>query len=80
MFSPIGAFDAKTKLPELLRRVQRGQRFTITLRGKPVADLVPSGLAARRSPQQAIEEMLNFKRLKNVDPADIEEWIREGRR
>ena len=37
----IGAFDAKTRLPELLRAVQRGQRFTITRRGKPVATLAP---------------------------------------
>ena len=37
----IGAFDAKTRLPELLRAVRRGQRFTITHRGKPVATLAP---------------------------------------
>lgn len=37
----IGAFDAKTRLPELLRAVQKGQRFTITHRGKPVATLAP---------------------------------------
>ena len=36
----IGSYDAKTRLPELLREVQTGQRYTITLRGKPVADLV----------------------------------------
>jgi prevent-host-death family protein len=38
----IGAYEAKTKLPELLRKVQVGQRFTITNRGKAVADLVPA--------------------------------------
>ena len=45
MFSEIGAYDAKTKLPELLREVQKGKRFTITHRGRPVADLVPSAAA-----------------------------------
>jgi len=36
----IGAYEAKTKLPELLRQVQAGKRFTITNRRKPIADLV----------------------------------------
>lgn len=38
----IGAYEAKTKLPELLRQVKAGTRFTITHRGEAVADLVPS--------------------------------------
>jgi prevent-host-death family protein len=37
----IGAFDAKTHLSELLSKVQRGQSYTITRRGKPVAELRP---------------------------------------
>lgn len=37
----IGAFDAKTRLPELLRAAQKGQRFTITHRGRPIAALGP---------------------------------------
>lgn len=37
----LGAFDAKTRLPELLRAVRKGQRFTITHRGQPVAVLAP---------------------------------------
>lgn len=43
----IGAFDAKTRLPELLRAVQKGQRFTITHRGKPVATLAPPAPEAK---------------------------------
>lgn len=38
---PIGAFDAKTQLSSLLERVEKGERFTITRHGKPVAELVP---------------------------------------
>ncbi|MEO5802480.1 MAG: type II toxin-antitoxin system prevent-host-death family antitoxin [Verrucomicrobiota bacterium] len=37
----IGAFEAKTKLSELLEKVQHGQTFQITKRGKPVAVLSP---------------------------------------
>lgn len=44
----IGAFEAKTRLSELLARVQRGQVYRITKRGKPVAELRPlSGDAAK---------------------------------
>lgn len=37
----VGAFEAKTHLSDLLDRVERGERFTITRHGKPVAKLMP---------------------------------------
>lgn len=37
----VGAFDAKTHLSSLLERVEKGERFTITRHGKPIAQLVP---------------------------------------
>ena len=37
----IGAFEAKTHLSELLAAVEAGEAFTITRRGKPVAELRP---------------------------------------
>ena len=44
----IGLFEAKTRLSELLEKVQRGQVFCITKRGKPVAELrTPAGPVAR---------------------------------
>lgn len=39
--SQIGAYEAKTHLPKLLERVQKGERFVITKHGRPVAELVP---------------------------------------
>ena len=44
----IGAFEAKTRLSELLERVQRGHVYRITKRGRPVAELRPPTSAARR--------------------------------
>ena len=44
----IGAFEAKTRLSELLDRVARGQVYRITKRGKPVAELRPVAVASRR--------------------------------
>jgi prevent-host-death family protein len=37
----IGAFEAKTRLSELLEQVSRGRTYRITRRGKPVAELRP---------------------------------------
>ncbi len=47
----IGAFEAKTKLGELLERVSRGGSFTITKHDRPVARLIgyQQDLAARRA-------------------------------
>ena len=44
----IGAFEAKTRLSELLDRVARGQTYRITKRGKPVAELRPVASGVRR--------------------------------
>ena len=38
----IGIFEAKTHLSEILRRVRRGERFVITNRGEPIAELGPA--------------------------------------
>ena len=39
----VSSHEARTKLPELLRGVQLGNRYTITLRGEAIAELIPSG-------------------------------------
>jgi prevent-host-death family protein len=54
MLEEIGSYDAKTKLPEILRRVEAGEAFTITNRGRPIADLVPSRSGRRIKSQAAI--------------------------
>jgi prevent-host-death family protein len=76
----IGSFEAKTKLPELLRGVQEGAHYTITLRGKPVAELVPVGRSTDARYAQAVERMQSFKRVKGVSGQDLADWIAEGRR
>ena len=41
MHASIGAVEAKAQISRLLRAVEQGERFTISVRGKPVADLIP---------------------------------------
>jgi len=76
----IGAYEAKTRLPELLRQVKAGRRFTITNRGEAVADLVPCEAANERDPREAIERFETFIRANPVKRrARIRDLIDEGR-
>jgi prevent-host-death family protein len=59
----IGAFEAKTKLSELLDRVERGEEIVITRHGKPAARLVPPVEAqAPRAKRATADEMLAIGR------------------
>jgi prevent-host-death family protein len=69
MFNKIGAYDAKTKLPEILRRVEAGESFTITNRGKPIADVVPSRTDIHSKAQVAINNILATKKHPISDKA-----------
>lgn len=57
----VGAFEAKTKLSELLDRVERGEEIVITRHGKPVARLVGDH-ASRRS--EAASVMTGIKAMR----------------
>lgn len=56
----VGAYEAKTHLPELLRKVKAGQCFTITQRGQAVADLVPTGAGGVAAGSAAAQRMQVF--------------------
>jgi prevent-host-death family protein len=76
----IGAYEAKTKLPELLRQVQAGKRFTITNRGRAIADLIPSEGHTAKDPAAAIDQFLAYKRSNPVrTKIKIKALIEEGR-
>ncbi|HMN95898.1 MAG TPA: type II toxin-antitoxin system prevent-host-death family antitoxin [Phycisphaerales bacterium] len=57
----IGAFDAKTKLSELLERASRGESFQITKHGRPIARLVPDRAADRTRSRAAAERLKRMR-------------------
>ena len=76
----IGSYEAKTKLPELLRGIQAGNRYTITLRGEPVADLVPAEGCKDADAAVAVEQMRQLMMgAKPIKGVDIKSLIDEGR-
>ena len=79
MKTEIGSYEAKTKLPELLRQVKEGKSFTITNRGEAIADLIPARVAVSKRRREAVERMRKFMRESPVYGVDIKKWIEEGR-
>lgn len=76
----VGSYEAKTKLPELLRGVQVGKRYTITLRGEAVADLVPAQGNRLSESAAAVDEMRSFMQARRpVAGVDLKALINEGR-
>lgn len=77
----VGAYEAKTRLPELLRMVEAGERVTITRHGRPVALLTaPSGVP-EKTITEAVEALAAFGRGRRLGPAlSVLDLIQEGRR
>ena len=71
--------EAKTKLADLIKQVLQGQRITITKRGQPVADLVPS---ASQENTQTLEAIAAIKamRIGKIDQRTFVEMRLRGRR
>jgi prevent-host-death family protein len=46
----VNVLEAKNRLSELLRAVQRGEEVVIANRGEPVARIVPAGQSAAMEP------------------------------
>jgi prevent-host-death family protein len=80
----VGAFEAKTKLAELLDKVEAGETVTITRHGKAVAKLVAvNGVEEQEKRRQAVEEILRWRvgKDRGAKPGStISELIKAGRR
>lgn len=76
----IGAFEAKTHLPRLLRRVQQGERFIITKHNRPVAELIPFQPHDSGKVRAAIAGLKAFQETHSLDGLSVRELIEEGRK
>ena len=75
----VGAYETKTHLPRLLARVARGERFTITRNGTPVALLIPAGGRVKLSTAEAVAAIRQLRLGRKLRGLSIREMIREGR-
>ena len=70
----LGAYEAKTHLPKLLERVQKGERFVITKHGHPIAELIPIGERDSEVVKQAVNDLRSLKselRKRGVHTKDL---------
>jgi prevent-host-death family protein len=65
MVTEIGAYDARTHWLELLKGVKDGKHYVITLRGEPVAELMPMRIVDKQGAKQAAERLLGLPRQGN---------------
>jgi len=76
----VSAFEAKTKLSELLRETEQGGSFVIYRRGKEVARLVPP---VKEEQECDIKQVLSsFREIRERIPGkvSIRDLVKEGRR
>jgi prevent-host-death family protein len=86
----IGAYEAKTHLPSLLERVEKGERFVITRHGRAIAELVPVTEHDIEAVRQALSELHAIRtqlakrgvRMRDVvgKNARARDWLHEGHR
>lgn len=83
MTTTIGLFEAKTKLGQLVTRVEQGEEIVITRHDKPVARLVPEARRNRSELQEAFERFKVVRKACLLNPAGtprvtLKELAREG--
>jgi prevent-host-death family protein len=74
----VGAYEAKTHLPALLAKVERGETVTITRHGRPIAKLVP--VDAVRPIVDIFKELDSLRGGVTTGESTVRDLIEEGRR
>lgn len=78
--STVGAYEAKTHLPQLLSRVAKGEKITITKHGVPVAVLQKPEEIKKSFPQDIITQLREFQNNHSLKGLSLKKMIEEGRR
>jgi prevent-host-death family protein len=81
----VGAYEAKTKLAELLDRAASGEIITITKHNEPIARLVPARTPDRANLETLFREMDEIRSRSPLNPPgkarlSIKDLIEEGRK
>jgi prevent-host-death family protein len=83
--STVGAYEAKTKLPELLERAASGEVITITKHDQPIAKLIPAARPSHADLGALFEQMDEIRRESALNPPGkkrftIKQLIEQGRK
>jgi prevent-host-death family protein len=75
----VGAYEAKTRLSQLIDEAAKGEEIIITKHGVPVAALIPVAGPRRTDTQAAIAAIKDFRRGRRLAGLSIREMIEGGR-
>jgi prevent-host-death family protein len=75
----VGAYEAKTRLSQLLEQVAQGEEIVITRHGVPVAVLAPVPASRKIYPKAVIAALKDFRRGRRLAGLPLRELIEEGR-
>lgn len=76
----VGAYEAKTHLPRLLKLVADGEKVVITKHGVPVATLQSPDPVRRIPASEVISDIREFRRKHSLKGLSLKEMIDEGRK
>jgi len=76
----VNAFDAKTRLSELLRETEQGASYIICRRGKEVARLIPPVKENKKMSHREVIASFHEIRQGITGRVKIRELVEEGRR
>ena len=77
----IGVHEAKTHLSKLLKRVENGESFSITNKGKVVAVIVPPRDVAQIKANDAYSQLILLRAKSPIGTVrEVMDWKNEGRR
>ncbi len=76
----IGIYEAKTHLSRLLKRVENGESFSITNRGRIVAVMVPPHDVAQVKTKEAYDQLMALRKKSPIGTVrEVMNWKNEGR-
>jgi len=82
MTQQIGVFEAKTHFSKLLDKIEQGNDFIVTKRGKTVARIIPFEKKPEMTRQEAFDQLVEMRKLYRGKPGsfNIRAAIEEGRK
>lgn len=78
----IGIYDARSRLSELVERVEAGEEVLLTRRGRPVVRMVRAGDAQRAAARaSAVKRIRSLRKRMNlrISRAEVMQAIAKGR-
>lgn len=76
----VGIYEAKSRLSQLVERVEAGEEIVLTRRGRPVAKIVNVAPAAKRDRARLMREVRALAaKIRIPRSLDIRDLVAEGR-